>query len=205
MKPSRPAPERLQRKGELLAHVEGQTAFLTAPSIVPAHLLDGGEIIILAIKPSAWYVLLTSARWIVLGLLLAVLASNPFTPWTQWLYIGPRTRGVLWQLGFLITAGRLAWAMLDWVSRLYVLTDRRIMRIRGIFNVELFECSLQRIQNTYVTLTVGERLTRTGTISVQTASSGWGASWRTVARPLEVHEKLREAINRSQRRNGNGC
>ena len=140
--------------------------------------------------------------WIILGLLLATLASLRLA---AWLPLGTRAQWVLWQLGFLIACGRLAWAMLDWVSRLYVLTDRRVMRIRGIFNVELFECSLQRIQNTYLTLSVGERLTRTGTISVQTASAGEGASWRTVSRPLEVHEKLREAINRSQRRNGNGC
>lgn len=197
-----PQPDAMNRKGDLVAHAEGQTAILSAPSLVPAHLLDGGEIIILAIKPSAWYVLLTSARWIVLGLLLSAFASLRLA---AWLPVGTRAQWVLWQLGFLIACGRLAWAMLDWVSRLYVLTDRRIMRIRGIFNVELFECSLQRIQNTYLTLSVGERITRTGTISVQTASSGEGASWRTVSRPLEVHEKLREAINRSQRRNGNGC
>ena len=188
-----------QERREIVALAEGQTALLAAPGIVPAHLLDGGEIIILAIKPSAWYLLLTSLRWIAFGLILEVIASSRLIP------LGVRAPWLLWQLGFLIACGRLAWAMLDWVSRLYVLTDRRVMRIRGVFNVEMFECSLQRIQNTYVTLSVGERLTRTGTISMQTASGGAGASWRTVARPLEVHEKLREAVNRSQRRNANGC
>ena len=187
-----------KEKRGVVAHAEGQTALLSTPAIVPAHLLDGGEIIILAIKPSAWYVLLTSGRWIGLGLFLAIMAYNRYLP------LGTNSRWCLWQLGFWMTCGRLAWATLDWVSRLYVLTDRRIMRIRGVFSVEMFECALDRIQNTYVTLAVGERLTRTGTISLQTAGTLAGASWRTVARPLEVHEKLREAINRAMRRNGNG-
>lgn len=183
---------------EVVAHAEGQTALLATPGIVPAHLLDGGEIIILAIKPSPWSVLLTSARWIGLGLVLAVVASSRFIP------LSTSAKWYLWQLGFWMTCARLAWAMLDWVSRLYVLTDRRIMRIRGVFNVDMFECALSRVQNTYVSLSVGERLTRTGTIGIQTAGTGAGASWRIVARPLEVHEKLRDAANRSQRRNGNG-
>ena len=191
-----PPPERR----EIVAHAEGQTAILSTPGIVPAHLLDGGEIIILAIKPSPWSVLLTSTRWIVLGLVLAIIACAP----GRIIPLGTNARWYLWQLGFWMTCARLAWAMLDWVSRLYVLTDRRIMRIRGVFNVDMFECALCRIQNTYVTLSVGERLTRTGTIGIQTAGTGAGASWRIVARPLEVHEKLRDAVNRSQRRNGNG-
>jgi uncharacterized membrane protein YdbT with pleckstrin-like domain len=99
----------------------------------------------------------------------------------------------------------MGWATLEWVSRLYVLTNRRVMRLRGVFNVELFECALSRIQNTYVTLSVGERATRTGTVTFQTAGGpGAEASWRIVARPLEIHERLREAIGRANRRNGNG-
>lgn len=186
-------------KRELVAQAQGPggAALLTAPHVVPAHLLDGGEVVIFAIKPSAWYVVLSSLRWIVLGVFLAVLACTQFVPGA--------TKWYLWQLGFWVIGVRMAWATLEWVARLYVLTNRRVMRIRGVFTVELFECALDRIQNTYLTLTVGERATRTGTVSFQTAGGpGADASWRTVARPLEVHEKLREAISRANRRNGNG-
>jgi uncharacterized membrane protein YdbT with pleckstrin-like domain len=191
--------EKPRPRRELVAHAQGRggAALLTAPHVVPAHLLDGGEVVIFAIKPSAWYVVLTSLRWIVLGVFLAALASTQFVP--------SASKWYLWQLGFWVIGVRMAWATLEWVARLYVLTNRRVMRIRGVFNVEMFECALDRIQNTYLTLSVGERATRTGTVSFQTAGGpGAEASWRMVARPLEVHEKLREAVIRANRRNGNG-
>lgn len=183
-------------KREVVAQAEPGAAVMAA-TIVPAHLLDGGEVVIFAIKPSGWYVLLTSLRWVMIGLALAVLANSRFAP--------GGSRWYLWHLGIWIAVIRLGWAILEWVSRLYVLTNRRVMRIYGVFNVELFECALDRVQNIYVTLSVGERLTHTGTISFQTAGGPGGeASWRIVSRPLEVHEKLREAIERTHRRNGNG-
>ena len=168
--------------------------------VVPAHLLDGGEVVCFAIKPSAWFVLLVSLRWVVIGLLLTVLAGMEFVP--------AASRWHLYQAAFWLTGARLAWAMLEWVSRLYVLTNRRVMRIRGVFNVDLFECTLDRIQNTAASLTLPERIVRVGTITFQTAGGGGGvggaASWQMVARPLEVHEKLREAIRRAQDRGNNG-
>jgi uncharacterized membrane protein YdbT with pleckstrin-like domain len=110
------------------------------------------------------------------------------------------------RLAVVVAGARLAWAILEWVSRLYVLTNHRVMRIRGVFYVELFECALSRLQNTYATFSPLERLSRTGTITFQTAAGGPGgtASWRIVSRPLEVHEKLREAIRREQNRGKNG-
>jgi uncharacterized membrane protein YdbT with pleckstrin-like domain len=72
------------------------------------------------------------------------------------------------------------------------------MRIRGVFNVDLFECSLDRIENTSTSLTLGERVVRVGTVSFETA--GGGASWRMVSRALELHERLREAIGRAKNR-----
>ncbi len=103
---------------------------------------------------------------------------------------------------------RLGWATLQWVSRLYVLTNRRVLRLRGVLDVVLFECPLHKIQNTWLTLSLAERLTRVGTITLQTAggsaTSGGTASWRLISRPLEVHEKLRSAINRAQNRGNDG-
>ncbi|MFQ5411651.1 MAG: PH domain-containing protein [Phycisphaerae bacterium] len=162
----------------------------TVEEMVPAHLLDGGEVVHFAIKPSAWFVLLTSLRWMVIAGCLAGLATTSL--------VGPSYGGYLFQLAILVAGGRLAWATIDWVSRLYVLTNRRVMSIRGVFSVELYECSLDRIQDTRLTLSPAERLARVGTVTFQTASGGGSGFWRIVSRPLEVHEKLRDAIRRAR-------
>ncbi len=162
--------------------------------LLPAHLLDGDEIVILAIKPSLWFVVFVSARWVTAMVMVMVLA--------EWLSAGiPPLRPELVIRGAAALAGaRLGLGMLQWVSHLYVLTNRRVLRLRGIFNVDLFECQLTRIQHTYVTLAWYERLVGAGTIWFSTAGApGTQAAWRHVAHPLEIHEQVRSAVNRSQR------
>lgn len=187
---------------KLAAHAEGPTSGavgLPVRDAVPAHLLNGGEIVHFAIKPSPWFVVLVSLRWLAVAIVLAVLASRDVMPYGY--------RWYLYQLAAAVAGARLAWAILEWVSRLYVLTNRRVMRIRGVFNVELFECQLSKLQNTFATFSLPERITRAGTITFQTAAAGGGgggtASWRVVSRPLEIHERLREAIRRDQNRFSN--
>jgi len=195
---TRPTESRKSRT--LAAHSEstpgGAIGFAVSEEMVPAHLLDGGEVVHFAIKPSPWFVILASTRWIVIAGLLAGLSTTHL--------VGPSYGGYLFQLAILIAGVRLSWAMLDWVSRLYVLTNRRVMSIRGAFSVELYECGLDRIQDTRLTLSPAERLARVGTVTFQTASGDGGfGTWRIVARPLEVHEKLRDAIKRARNSGGN--
>jgi uncharacterized membrane protein YdbT with pleckstrin-like domain len=177
--------------------VEPAPAAAVAEALIPAHLLDGGEIVVFAIKPSLWFIVLVSAWWIAGTALLwvaAMLAANSLTL-------------PLMQLAVALLVARLAWATMQWSTRLYVLTNRRVMLIRGVFTVELFECPLTRIQNTWMTLSPAERILRLGSIHMSTAAgagAGGVATWQTVPRPLEVHEKLRSAIARAQNRGGNG-
>jgi len=186
-------------KKAVVAHVEGsgnQAVGLAVKEILPAHLLDGGEVVHFAIKPSAWFVLLVSLRWMAVALFLASLAGADL--------IAPAYRVYVLNVAILVAGTRLGWATIEWVSRLYVLTNRRVMSIRGVFKVQMFECTLERIQNTYLTLGLSERLVRVGTVTFQTAAGEGGTgSWQSVARPLEVLEKLREAIDRAQNRGGN--
>jgi len=181
--------------------VHGQSVEYVAEQIVPAHLLSGGEIVVLAIKPSLWFILFVSVRWLLLtGLILLLALKLP--GWGE-LYELPLSRGILVKLGLAIGAARLAVAVLQWACRLYVLTDRRIMRMRGVFNIDIFECPLTRIQNTFMTLSFYERLVRLGSIHFATAGSGQvEAIWRNIVRPLEVHEQVRQAISKSRQQGG---
>ncbi len=172
---------------------------LPAVDLLPAHLLDGDEIVILAVKPSLWFIIFTSARWLLGLFALALLAG----------WLGQRlpflNRPLVVQGAVALGAARVGLAMLQWVSRLYVLTNRRVMRIRGILNIDLFECPLTKIQNTYITLAWYERLTRLGTIAFATAgTAAIEACWTHVNNPLELHERVRSAIHRAQRSNANG-
>ena len=185
-----------------LGHVteaNASPAAIASVNLLPAHLLDGGEIVILAIKPSLWFLLFQSFRWLVAMVLLIWFVGR----WGYWV---PAVKTPLVvNVAAALAAARVGLAMLQWVSRLYVLTNRRVMRLKGIFNVDLFECPLTKIQNTYLTLTWYERLFALGTISFATAgTAGVDAYWINVNHPLEVHEQVRAAIQRAQRLGTNG-
>jgi hypothetical protein len=182
------------------AHAESPpVAGLAAEELVPARLLNGGELVILAIKPSLWYIPIWSFRWILAMGLVVGLALWSEPRWT------PTTSKVVMQAAIVLLLLRVGLATLQWVSRLYVLTNRRLMRIRGILNVDIFECQLPKIQNTFLRLSWYERLLRLGSIDIATAGTGVvEATWHNVPRPLEVHEAIRKAIVQSRGGRTNG-
>ena len=159
--------------------------------VIPADILDGGEIVLLAIKPSLWFVVFDSARWIVVGALLLILAAvTPLRP------IDLSVPSIT-QLAFLIMAGRMGVGLLRWVSQFYVLTNRRIMRLRGVFKADIHSCPLLRIRRTGVSVGLHERITNLGTIHFFVdAEPNPDLHWRQVAHADEVHDRIRRAIDR---------
>lgn len=159
--------------------------------LIPSDLLHEGEEVIYAVKPSLWLVVFGSFRIVVVAVVLAVIT-------TFW---GPR-----WHLGALggyiilacagLALGRVGYAFLQWLSRVYVLTNKRVIRVRGVFTIDIFQCGLPRLQNTFLTMTLAQRVLNLGNIAFTTAgTSGIEAIWRHIYRPLEAHQKLIRAVN----------
>ena len=99
---------------------------------------------------------------------------------------------------FFVLLGRFGFALLQWGSRTYVLTDRRLIRIRGVFTIDIFQCNLNKIQNTFLILTLPERILGLGSIALTTAGTGAvEAIWRHVKSPLKVHRQLLNALNQA--------
>lgn len=161
-------------------------------ALLPAQLLQPGEIIILLLKPSPLYVLLSSLASLS-GIAIVILAAL----WFASLGFLPVTQTNLVILGLVLAGLRLLWGLLEWFSRVYVLTDRRIVRIRGVLRVHVFEAMLKNIQHTGAVFSVRERLFGLGTITFATSGTAWiEAAWEMIARPLEVHQTVVHALNR---------
>jgi hypothetical protein len=158
---------------------------------LPADLLDGGEIIILAIKPSPWFVLFDSTRWLIVAAFLVATS--------EWLTtgVGPVSQTMLVQVAVLLAAGRLTAALLRWATRHYILTNRRIIRIGGVLRPDIYVCPLLRIQNTRVSEALHEKLAGCGTLHFGlTDLAAPDADWYVIAHPHEVHDRVRRAIER---------
>jgi len=154
-------------------------------------VLDGGEIVLFALKPSMWYLVLVSARWLAGAAVIILLAPFLFQARAA-------TAEILTQAALFVTAVRLILALLQWSSSLYVLTDRRVMCYRGVIQVSLFESSLVHIRNTYVRASPVERICKVGSIGFSLQGGKkvdvW---WEQLSDPHAVHERIRRAIEKA--------
>lgn len=162
-------------------------------AILPAQLIQPNEIIILLLKPSLLYIPLSC-----IGFLIAVAAGLAVA-------LTLRAEGYTFGIGrqdlILLAIGmagiRLFWQFLEWLSRVYVLTDRRVIRVQGVLRVAVFEAPLKQVQHTQTLFSIRERLFALGTVAFATAGTGLTeAAWQMVAQPLEVHRIVVDALNR---------
>jgi hypothetical protein len=162
-------------------------------AMLPAELIQPGEIVILLLKPSPWYILLEPLRALaimVMMVALAVLIQDK----TTWL--GDSRRDLI-LTGVLVIGVRLFWQFLEWMSRVYVLTDRRVIRVQGVLRISVFETPLSKIQHTHTYFSLRERFFALGTLGFATAGTGIvEAYWRMIAKPLEVHRVVVQTIGR---------
>jgi hypothetical protein len=164
--------------------------------LLPPQLLQPGEVIILLIKPSPWFIVLESLGTLAGLAVITVLVEGPiFAGVGRSSILGVHRRDATLLLAA-VAGLRLFWQFLEWLSRIYVLTDRRVIRIQGVLRVHVFEAALKKLQHTEVYLSLRERLFGLGTIGFATAGTFAEAYWRMVARPFEVHQILRKTIER---------
>ena len=163
-----------------------------AAAMLPAELLQPGEIIVLILKPSSWFILLEALPTLVtLTLLFAVSVAA-----RNMLNYGPGARE-LTVVAVALMLMRLFWQFLEWLGRVYVLTDRRMIRVRGVVRVHIFEASLKNIQNTSMYISARERLFGLGTLGFATAGTGpIEVFWRMIAKPREVHQIVVQTLER---------
>lgn len=194
--PAKPVRQHTLAAAEAGEAAEAEPMLARASAMLPAQLLQPGEIIILLIKPSPLYILLVPIRFIAIVLLCMLLASQLLS---RGFNLGlDRHDIVIAAMG--VIGIRLFWSMLDWLSQVYVLTDQRIIRVMGVLNVQVFECPLQKIQQTDLILPLMQRLFWLGSIGFATAGTAvHEAYWLMVAKPLDVHAKIVETLRRYRR------
>jgi len=156
---------------------------------LPRGLVDGGEIVLLAIKPSPWKPVLDSASWLVTSCLLAVALA----------FLNARLPGLsilaTIQVVLLVGVTRLGIALVRWAPTWHVLTNRRVIDVCGVRTPRISASMLLNIRNTYCAVSPVERIARIGTITFVTDQpDDPPRHWASISSPQEVHVKIRRAI-----------
>jgi Bacterial PH domain len=172
-------------------HVADERERQTEAMLLPADILGGDESIIFVVKPSRWFVLFDAANWAIAALSVVACA----TWFADFLSV---SEPQIMSVALAVLALRVGMAILRWASRFYVLTNRRVMHIRGVMNPEIRKCLLVRVRNTSVTASFPEAMTGLGTISfAKTDANDEVDRWDCVANPKAVHAEIRKAIERA--------
>lgn len=156
---------------------------------LPREVLNGGEIVLLAIKPSMWRPAADSLPWLVVcvGLAAVMLMGRTTIPGLS--------VSISAQIVLLIAAVRLALAIVRWVPTWYVLTNRRILTIHGVRAPQYASSLLTDIRDTQVHISPTDKLARMGSI-LFVSRNGEEVThiWRSIPQPTEVHQRVRRAI-----------
>lgn len=141
-----------------------------------------------AFRPSAWYMILHAPALLVTLTLLGVLG-------VAWAIGAPGARDIGWIVARVCAAGIALYIVVGlarWLSRLYAVTDRRIIVVAGVLWQGAADVPLQRIQHATITRTLLERLLGLGTVGVATAGAdGPAVRMLLIRRPDRVAELVR--------------
>ncbi len=161
-------------------------------ALVTGHLLRDGELVVLILRPSRWFILLSSLRFLAV---VAIFMAASVILGERW---GIPSRQYV-ECGAIIMAARLMWAVLHWMGRLYILTDLRLLRLSGVFNVDIFDCPLRKVARTMLEVTFKERLCRVGTIIIIPQDEDYPiGAWQMVPRPKRIHQQIMATIARAK-------
>jgi hypothetical protein len=166
------------------------SAALPHENAVAMQFLEGGEAILLAIRPSPWFVLVISRPLIVGASLLAIILhlAGP----RMGLSLPQYTLTMLWTAAVL---GRLALASVQWMGRLYVLTTRRLITVHGLTQFQVLQCPLPKVVSVRLAAGRTERLIGLGTLSFILADGQAPiGDWVNLARAAKVKQDIEKAM-----------
>lgn len=170
------------------------TAALTG---VPGGVIDSGEIVLLAIKPSMWRPFFDSASWVVTGCLLTGTLTWLGRP------VPGLSLAATAQVILLVALARVAVSVVRWIPTWYVLSNRRIISIHGVRSPRISACLLTDVRDTYLQCSLAEKLTRLGTIVFVTDHTNKVPHiWQSITSPDLVHAKIRRAIQNAADQHG---
>ena len=181
--------------------IVGQRVTLLRPEI-----LTKGEHILYETRPLPWPPLVRPALWIAVGIAIAIIA-----PQIQLEFIRAfieqipldLIRLIIRWTGIVLSLTALLGTLIRYLRQrytVYAITNHRLLEQTGILGKSYADCSLSKIQNVYIDVTVSGRIFGFGTLRVATAGiAKTEIHWKHLKEPIKVHRELNEAIRQSIR------
>ncbi len=165
---------------------------LATEAMLPARVLEEGELVILAIRPHPLSVLLVSLPVVAVSALIWIGVYI-----TEGLFRFPLpSQGIALICVFSVLL-RLLLASFQWAGRLYLLTTRRVLWVNGISTFNVVQCPLHKVHDLRLSLTTPERMAGLGSLHFTFGEDKtYSGSWINISKPRQVLQTVQDAISR---------
>lgn len=154
----------------------------------PDNALAAGEQVVIHRHPH-WKRLILPVLTLLLVTGLAGLGSG-FVNSTQWAQLTKNIlQGVVWGIWLIIIGWLTVWPFLTWLTTHFVVTNRRVMYRHGVLTRSGIDIPLARINSVEFRDKILERMFRTGTLIIESASQD-PLEFYNIPRLREVHGLL---------------
>lgn len=143
-----------------------------------------------------WFVVVSAilAELVIITILLAVIAvSSALLMTLFWLPI------LLGALLILIPLTTLTYDLLAWWNRQYLVTSRRVIQISGMFNKNVVDSSLEKVNDVKLTQSVLGRLFNYGDVEILTASELGVNLFQRIEDPIRFKTAMLNAKEKLER------
>lgn len=154
----------------------------------PDNALAAGEQVVIHRHPH-WKRLLLPVLALLLVTALAAVGSG-FVNSTQWAQLTKNIlQGVIWGIWLILIGWLTVWPFLTWLTTHFVVTNRRVMYRHGVLTRSGIDIPLARINSVEFRDKIFERMFRTGTLIIESASQD-PLEFYNIPRLREVHALL---------------
>jgi uncharacterized membrane protein YdbT with pleckstrin-like domain len=154
----------------------------------PENVLAKGEQVVLHNHPH-WKRLILPVAALMLATGLAALGSG-FVNSTHWDQTAKNViYGVVWGVWLILVGWLTVWPFLSWLTTNFVVTNRRVMFRHGVLTRSGIDIPLGRINSVEFRDKISERMFRTGTLIIESASQD-PLEFYDIPRLREVHALL---------------
>ncbi|GEM_PF-671804 len=162
-----------------------------AQALSPRNMLHENEIVILMVRPSVWYIFVTSSTFIAVVIALALLSE---TSQTVDRIISLPTMATI--TGILVFCG-LLYGVMEWIGHHYILTNCRLITIQGLLQPQISQTVLGRITDISLGQSIPQKLLHAGTMEFTFEAERMpNATWQWIRSPQRVEQQIRQAISR---------
>lgn len=157
----------------------------------PAEVLEDGEIVLLTVKPSAWYVLLSS--WpVLLAVGLVAVGTQLADRW----FSSPASTSAALLICSAVACLRVFWGCIQWMGQLYVLTNVRALQVQGLTRPVTSFCLLRQVSDVTIEANAGERPLRLGSLRFE--GEHVRMQWACLAQVEAIQKTVLEAVRRAR-------